>query len=130
MTMHVSVEGRNAQLNALLEMTNGGSIEIRTGVQPTSTTGEDGFTLVVLPRNDPAVEAAGNGSADLNVSTPITASATSAGTATWARVFDQNGEPVMDGSVGTGSSDFTINSTSLSVDQPVNLLGGAVSLPA
>lgn len=132
MTIHVSAEGRNAQLNALLELASGAYITISTGVQPASP--EDGSTgevLAELALNSPAFNPASDGAADLNVSTPIAGVAAGDGVATWARIWDFNGTPLMDGNVGTTSMhDFVINSASITADQPISILGGTLSLPA
>lgn len=134
MTIHVSVDGRNAQLDAVLAMCESGRVELWSGTQPTNANAPgsaDGEVLATLQLNGPAFDQAASGTADLIVDPPITGTADTDGVITWARVVSMYGDVVMDGSVGTGSgSDFVMNSTSVSEGQVLNLLGGSISLPA
>ena len=134
MTIHVSTQGRNAQLDALLAQCESGRVQLWSGTQPTNANAPgpaDGGALATLQLNGPAFAEAASGTADLIVDPPISGTADADGVITWARVVSMYGDVVMDGSVGTGSgSDFVMNSTYVTEGQVLNLLGGSISLPA
>ena len=54
---------------------------------------------------------------------PWNALGLAAGTATWARAFDRDGNAVSDGNVGlsTGTFDFELNTTTITIGLPVTL---------
>lgn len=135
MTIRVAVAGRNAGLNAAFDLADAGAgpgtIKIYTGAQPaTADTAESGTLLVTLTLADPAFTAAATGVKDLDANPDLSAVAVAAGTAGWARVEDSDGNNVFDGSVGTASTDFIINSTAIAVDQIVKVTLGTITDPA
>lgn len=131
MTIHVSADARDDQIDALTALCAGGSIEIRSGTQPANAAATaTGTLLATLTLNSPAFDASSGGSAALDVAPAISDVAAAAGTAGWARVKDSGGATVFDGSVGTTGTDFIINSVTITLGQTVNLTGGTLSLPA
>lgn len=134
MTVRVAVASRNAGLNAAFDLVNGaspGKVLIYSGAQPaTADTTETGTLLVTFTLNNPAFSAAASGIKDLIVSPALTATAAATGIAGWVRVTDSAGAKVFDGSVATSGADFTINSTSITSGQTVNLTAGSITDPA
>lgn len=135
MTLRVAVAARNAGLDAIFDRANAGAaagtIKIYTGAQPaTADTAESGTLLVTFTLADPAFSAAASGVKDLDADPDLSATAAATGTAGWARCEDSDGNNVFDGSVGTSGADFTINSTSITSGQTVNLTLGSITDPA
>ncbi len=135
MTFRVAVAGRNAGLNAALDLANAGAgagtIKVYTGAQvATADTAEAGTLLVTFTLADPAFAAATGGVKDLDADPDLSATAAATGTAGWARCEDSDGVNIFDGSVGTSGTDFIINSTSVTVGQTVNLTLGSITDPA
>lgn len=135
MTLRVAVAARNAGLDAIFDRANAGAgpgtIKVYTGSQPsTADTAETGTLLVTFTLADPAFAAALDGVKDLDADPDLSAAAAATGTAGWARCEDSDGNNVFDGSVGTSSTDFIINSTSITTGQTVNLTLGSITDPA
>lgn len=134
MTVRYSLAARNAAQNASLDLADAGSgaatIKVYSGSQPaTADTTATGTLLVTLTCADPAWGASSAGVKTL-AGVPLSATAAATGTAGWARMQDSTGASVFDGSVGTSSADFIINSTSITSGQTVNLTSGTVTDPA
>lgn len=135
MTFRVAVAARNAGLDAILDRANAGAgpgvVEYRTGAQPaTADTAASGTVLVTFTLADPAFAPASAGVKDLDADPDISATAVATGTAGWARIKDSDGNTVCDLSIGTSGADVTINSTSITAGQTVNLTLGSISDPA
>ena len=141
MTIRFSVTARNAGLNASLDLMDAGAgpgtIKVYTGSQPaTVDTAPSGTLLATFTCADPAFVAPVDGARDLDADPDLTTTAVDAGEAGWARCADSDGNPVMDGSVGTATGvletepDFIINSAAITTGQTVNLLTGTVTDPA
>lgn len=135
MTLRVAVAARNAGLDAAFDRANAGAgpatIKVYTGPQPaTADTAETGTLLATFTLADPAFSAAAGGVKDLDADPDLTATAVADGTAGWARCEDSDGNNVFDGSVGTASTDFIINSTAITTGQTVNLTLGSITDPA
>lgn len=108
MSVTLSVAARNAAINAIAALIDGGSgagkIEFRSGEPPASIADADsGSLLATLALSDPAFSAASGGSAtaggiasDLSVDT--------SGTVGYFRVKDSAGTAVLQGTVGLTSS--------------------------
>lgn len=135
MTLRFAVAGRNAGLDARLDRMDAGVgagvIKIYSGSQPaTGDTAASGTLLATFTCADPAWGASTGGVKTLDADPDLTTTAAATGTAGWARCEDSAGVAVMDGSVGTASTDFIINSTSITSGQTVNLTAGTVTDPA
>lgn len=129
--MKTSIIARNAQVDALAELLNGGFIKIFSGAQPDSPeTSEPGTLLATLEFGNPAFTAAINGVA---AATPITEETDAAsGVAGWFRTYKSDGvTPVYDGSVGlTGSyADMKLRSVNISAHIQVSLTALTITLP-
>ena len=128
MTIRFNTDMRNAMVTALTNSISGYTLSIYTGSQPATAndaaTGTKLVDIMINGFNDPA-----NGSATLNTSTPNTGTAVATGTAGWGRIVGGAGERI-DGTVGTSSTDFTINSTSITSGATVTLTAMTVTQPA
>lgn len=133
MTVRISVEGRNAGLDATFDRVDiggAGVIRIYSGSQPaTANTAPTGTLLATLPLNNPGFTPATGGSKAINLATTVQANAVANGTAGWARMSNGNDDPIFDGSVAVSGGDFTINTTALISAQAVVLLGGTITDP-
>jgi hypothetical protein len=114
-----------------LDAGGAGSVEIRTGTQP--STAEDtatGTLLATLTLPNPAFGAASSGVATANAITAVAASAT--GTAGWFRAKSGGGATVLDGSCTAtgGGGDMQLNSTSLTSGVNVQITSWTVTMPA
>lgn len=56
-------------------------------------------------------------------------SANNTGTATWFRVFDRNGDAVIDGNVGTSAADLILDSVSITAGQRVSISSWTITEP-
>lgn len=134
MTVRVSVASRNAGLDSAFNLANGaspGQIKVYSGSQPaTADDAATGTLLVTFTLNNPAFSAAAAGVKNLIVAPALSAVAGATGTAGWARCQDSTGANVFDGTVATTGGDFTINSTSITTGQTVNLTAGSITDPA
>lgn len=134
MTTKLANATRSAAANAVVDSidTGGaGSIQIRTGSQPTNADdAASGTLLVTISLASTAFGAASNGVATL-ASTPRTGTAVATGTAGYARVLDGAGAKVMDCSVTAtgGGGDITLASTSIVTDTTVSLTSMTYTQP-
>jgi hypothetical protein len=115
----------NAEADALARLLDDGYLRIYDGTQPATADTAIGAQVLLaeLRFGATSAPAAVNGLLTFNAFTSD-ASANNAGTATWARALASNGTSVvMDGSVGTATSDFIINSTAISSGAQVDCTG-------
>ena len=127
---HMSVASWNLTLNAALDVLNGGFIEIYTGTQPATpdVAVSTQTKLAKLSLNATAFGAAASGTKTANAITSAAALAT--GTASWFRLFKSDDTTaVLDGSVGTATSDLIVDSTSFVSGVTVNVTSLTVSMP-
>lgn len=126
---------RSSMMNVIESALDAGvgaaTLEVYTGSQPANAdTAASGTLLVTLTLNDPAGTQSG-GVITIDVDPAISATAVATGTAGWARMKDSAGVTVLDGSVGTSSADFIIDSTSITSGQTVALVAtSTLTLPA
>jgi len=123
MARQYSTSVRNAQADAW-ESTIGTAavIKIRTGSQPsTCATADSGTVLATFSLGSDWASAASSGAKTLN-SLPISATASATGTAGHYRIYASDGTTCHEqGSVGTGSEDVVIDSTSITSGQTVRI---------
>jgi hypothetical protein len=128
---HYTIASRNAALNALLDVANGGQLIIYAGSQPANADAGDGGAtkLATFTLANPAFAAASGGTKALNVPSNVAASAT--GTATWYRIMKSDTTtPVADGSVGTATTDLTLPTTSIVSGATVSITSGTFTTAA
>jgi hypothetical protein len=127
----LAVARRNAALDNILGNLNSGVLKIYDGTQPTDADTAVGAQnlLATLTFNATAFPAASAGSAAANSITSATAAAT--GTATWFRALKSDGTTaVIDGSVGTATSNLVLNSNAIQSGATVSVTSFAVTFPA
>lgn len=138
MAVRLNTAARNAAVDAITALVNGGYIRIYTGAQPaTPATAPTGTLLAELPLSNPAFAGAVNGTAALDV-TPIPTDAGIAdGTAGWARFLTSaeqagSGLGVIDGNVTAtgGGGQVTLATTSVVTGVAVNVTSGSCTMPA
>lgn len=108
-----------------------GTIEIRTGAQPTNADDADAGTLLAtLTFSDPAFGAASNGVATASAVTSDS-SADATGTAGYFVVKDSGGTKVFTGTVTAtgGGGDMTLVTTSIVATQPVAITSFTYTQP-
>jgi hypothetical protein len=123
---------RNAAIDAAAALLNNGYLRIYDGTQPadadTAITSQ--VLLAELRFNATAFGAASAGSATANAFTSD-ASANATGTATWYRALRSDGTTVvMDGSVGTATSNLVLNSVAISSGAEVSVTAFTLSQAA
>ena len=107
----------NGQADNLAARLNGGFLRIYDGTQPATadTAISTQVLLAELTFNATAAPAAVNGLLTFNAIT-ADSSANASGTASWFRAVSSNGTTVvMDGSVGTATSNLVLNSTAITI---------------
>jgi hypothetical protein len=125
-----------ADVGAITVLCNTGTINIYTGSQPTDANTAIGAQtlLVTLTYSATAFGTpAASGSAGSRVVTATANSITAGtagntGTAAWFRVLESNGTSVVyDGSVGTGTNDMVLNTTSIVSGGNVAITSGTIT---
>lgn len=132
MAIKLSEAARNARLNAITTLVDGGAspgyIEVRSGTRPANVnTAATGTVLATFTLADPSFGAAAAGVITLDADPDISATAAATGTASWARGYDSTGAAVFDGDVGTSGTDFIITSVSITSGQTVTLTAGTLT---
>lgn len=125
-------------LDAIVDHLDDGSgpatLEIFTGSQPASCASADtGTKLATLTMSDPAFGSAADGPSGIAIATAnaITSdsSADNTGTAGYFRAKDSNGVVWIQGTCGTASTDFILNTTSITAGLPVACTSFLMKLP-
>ena len=127
---HLSVASWNLALDAALNVLNSGFIQIYTGTQPaTPDAALSGNTLLAtLTLGSTAFSASSGGAKTANAIGSATAGNT--GTATFFRAYkSDDATAVIDGSVGTSSTDMILNSVAISSGATVSCSSWTVSMP-
>lgn len=131
MGLRLSVGARNAAgdaITALLNAGGAGTIEVRTGAQPTDPgTAVTGTLLVTFTLSATAFAAFVSGTGNLNSVASAVAAAT--GTAGWFRMKNNAGTGVIDGTVGTSGAELNLSTTSIVSGGTVSITGGSLSMP-
>ena len=111
---------KNARLDAITTAAGANAkLSVYSGTQPAAC-GTATTQLVQLPMNATFAPAASGGVLTLNSITTTNASAT--GTATWMRVWKNDGTTcVMDGDVSTSGAALNLSSTAITSGQPVSV---------
>lgn len=124
MTVQLSTTVRNARLDQI-ETTIGTSpiLKIRTGTQPaTCATADSGTVLatLVLPAN--WLAAASGGTITISGAPWQDIGADASGTAGYFRIYDSTATTChLQGSVGQGTGDLSLDSTTISIGQTVSI---------
>ena len=116
--MQLAIAGRNASIDAVNTLLNGGTLEIRTGTPAAIDGAPSGSVLATLSINVTAFAAASAGSASFNAIIGVTA--TGAGTAGHYVAKDSGGNPERNGTVGV---EMTLNYTTFGIGDDVSVTG-------
>lgn len=117
----VSAAARNAELDALSALLDGGFLDIYDGAQPASpdVAVTSQVKLAHLALNADFAPSAAGGLLTANaIASDTDADAT--GTATWFRATKSDGTAVCDGTVGTSGTDAIINSVAIQIHARVD----------
>jgi hypothetical protein len=127
MTIRFNTATRNFLADTLGTAMASATLSIYTGSQPaTANDAASGTKLVDIAIT--SFNAASSGTATLNTTSPNVGTAIATGTAGWGRITHTSG--VIDGTVGTSGTDFTINSTSVTSGSAVTLTAMTIVQPA
>ncbi len=116
--MQLAIAGRNASIDAVNALLNGGTIEIRTGAAGAIDSAPTGSVLATLTINATAFAAASAGSASFNSISDVTASG--AGTAGHYVAKDSGGNAERNGAVGV---EMILNNTTFGIGDDVSITG-------
>lgn len=120
--INLPVATRNAALDAILALANGGDIQFATS---------DTFTTVVatVSCQSTAFDPASGGSAALDV-TGMSATASQDATVTFYRIRNSGGTEILRGTVGTGSGDWPWDNNAVVNGQPIVVSNFSMAMPA
>lgn len=119
--MQLSIAGRNASVDAVNAILDGGTLEIRTGAAAAIDSAPTGTVLATLSINATAFGAASSGSSTYNAITDVTAS--EAGTAAHYVAKNSGGSAVRNGTAGTSGTDMILNSATFGIGDDVSITG-------
>lgn len=121
MTYRLATSTRNAAANAIADALNGGTIQIRTGAQPTNV--GDAASGTLLGTLTFSATAFGSPATGVKTAAAITSDSTAdnSGTAAHARLLDSSSVIHSDCSCGQGSGD-------ISFDNNVIVAGGIIAI--
>jgi hypothetical protein len=134
----LSTASKNAACNAVVDSLDGGSaagtIKVYDGSQPAdaNTAITTQTLLATFTLSATAFGSASSGVATL-AGVPLSATAVATGTATWFRAASGGtggAGTVFDGNVATSSADLTLNTTSITSGNTVQITSGTVTCPA
>lgn len=118
--MQLAIAGRNASIDAVNTLLNGGTLEIRTGAPGAIDSAPTGTVLATLNINTAAFSAASAGSAAANAIVDVTA--TAAGTAGHYVAKDSGGNAERNGTAGTSGTDMILNNTTFGIGDDVSIV--------
>jgi hypothetical protein len=133
MTTRISDEVRTLMADAAVDSLDVGTaaqIKIYTGTQPADADdAASGTLLVTITMSDPAFGAAAAGVATADNTPALSAVAGNPGTAGWFRAADSGDVNRIDGSVGEGSGDLSLDNTDIAAGQTVTVTSWTVTQP-
>lgn len=126
----LSVARRNAALDAIFDVLDGGYVDLYDGTQP-ATTETSISGPVKLARNSlNATFAPAASSATKTANSIASSTALATGTATWATFVTSGGARVLDVSVGTSSADVIMASVTIQQDATVSYSSCVITMAA
>ena len=128
--MNTATDARDAELDTLTALLDGGFMKIYTGSPPSSPESSAvGTLLATLEFSSPSFATASGGIASANPITEDT-SAAATGTAGWFRCFKSDGvTAILDGTIGTSGADINLNSTAIQIHTSVSIDSFRITLP-
>jgi hypothetical protein len=136
-TLHLSTAARNAAVNAVVLLIDGGTsdpgkIEIYGGtIAATPATAPATSALATLTFSDPAflTGSTANGTVAADSITPDTDAAAD-GTATWARILDGDDNVIMDVDVGLSDATLVLNTVTIVAGGTVSITSANFTMPS
>lgn len=135
----ISNDAAKAACDAVVDLFENGTgtakVEIRSGAQPASVdAAASGTVLSTINLNSPAfgnaADAAPGGQATADVTPALQdTSADASGTAGYFRGYEQGGDGLIDGEVGTSGADMNIDNTSINAGQTVTISSWTITMP-
>ncbi|MCK4521420.1 MAG: hypothetical protein KAU20_02515 [Nanoarchaeota archaeon] len=126
--MVLETDPRNDMLDGLVDNVDEGS-GTTEGVLVIGTTGM-ATTLVTIPLNNPAFDAAAAGSVAMDVTPEPEEDAVATGVAAAFEIQDRDATKIMSGSVGTTGKDLNLNSVNIETGVPVKITAATITQPA
>lgn len=127
--MKTAIDARNAMLDTLCALADGGYLNLYAGAQPsTPETSAGSLPLATLAFGSPAFGSAALGLATANAITDDT-DADGGGNAGWFRVFAADDTPLWDGSSGTSGADLNLSALAIESGDTVSITAFTVTLP-
>lgn len=135
MATRISDEVRTFAVDAIVDALDLGpgaaTIKVYTGAQPADADdAASGSLLVTITMSDPAFGAGAAGVATADNTPALSAVASGAGVAGWFRAADSTDANRIDGSVGEGSGELSLDNTDIAIGQTVTVTGWTVTVPA
>ena len=129
MTIQLSTAVRNGMLDAIeTAVGTAAVVKIKTGAQPANCAAADSGTVLVSYTLASDWAAAASSGSKAFSSTPISGTASATGTAAHYRVYASDGTTChMQGTVATSGGDMTIDNTSITSGQSVNMTSWSVT---
>ncbi len=130
---HFLLATRNAMLDRITtDIGTSAVMNIYAGVQPADTSAATtAANVVVATPTFPSTNAFGAAAAGVITANTITSDASAAGgTAAWFAICKSTGLRVVDGSVGTATSDLILNSVTISTGAAVAITAFTITLAA
>lgn len=133
--MGISNAAAVAALNAIVDLLDAGSgagkLRIYDGTRATDVDTAIGSQVLLaeLTLSDPAFGSASDDTPGaIATASAITAdsSANASGTATWFRALDSDNNAIIDGNVGTATSDLILDSTTIVATEPVTVVSWTI----
>lgn len=119
----------NAAVDAITDLLDGGTLELRTGSKPAlPSDAATGTLLVTITLGTPSFTVASARSA--TITDPAAVAAVATGRAAWFRARSSGGTGRVDGLVGLSGSDLNLDNVDIVVGGVVDLSGGTFSWPA
>ncbi len=124
-----AADAMSAALNTYINSGGAGKLIIYSGSAPANAAASNtGSVLATFNLANPAFSSSG-GVLTL-LSTPLTVAASATGTATYFRIFLNNGTTtVLQGLVGTSGAELNLNTTSLTSAVNVTITSGTITMP-
>lgn len=128
--IHLSEAARNAALNAIADLLDGGSIEFYDGTMPANTSAAASGTKLATLTFAASSFAAASGGAMSVASVAGDASADATGSPSYVRFKSSGGTVHLDGNAGTSDAFMLLPSATITSGSPVDIVSGTLSLPS
>lgn len=124
-----SITECNTALDARNSLSNGGSVEIKSGATPDIDSAPTGTVLVTFTLPNPAFNAASNRASSLNAVNPVTASVANTGGTVHYVLKNSGGTIMRSGTAGVSGADMILNTLNWSIGDDVSITAWTTSQP-